>query len=70
MVLNLENKKSTNGGNLGLAGNLTRQLEQEQALELDSGVNLETNHLINLGQLVENWNIILEICYKLFISIN
>lgn len=53
VVLNLENKKSTNGGNLGLAGNLTRQLEQEQALELDSGVNLETNHLINLGQLVE-----------------
>lgn len=53
VVLNLENKNSTNGGNLGLAGNLTRQLEQEQALELDSGVNLETNHLINLGQLVE-----------------
>lgn len=54
VVLNLENKKkSSSGGNLGLAGNLTRQLEQEQTVELDGGLNIETNHLINLGQLVE-----------------
>ncbi|RLP64643.1 hypothetical protein L150_03397 [Candida albicans Ca529L] len=52
VVLNLENKKQVDG-NLGLAGNLTRQLEQEQSIELNGAINPETSHLINLGQLVE-----------------
>lgn len=43
--------KSTSS--LSLAGNLTRQLELSQSIELDLGMNLETNHLINLGQLIE-----------------
>lgn len=38
---------------LSLSGNLTRQLESTQVIELDGGVNLETNHLINLGTLIE-----------------
>ena len=57
-------------GNLGLAGNLTRQLEQEQSIELDGAINPETSHLINLGQLVEKLSTTLEICYKKCISTN
>lgn len=49
VILDLKSSQSS----LNLAGNLTRQLESSQSIDLDSGLNLETNHLINLGQLVE-----------------
>lgn len=49
VILDLKSSKSS----LNLAGNLTRQLQLSQSIELDGGLNLETNHLINLGQLIE-----------------
>ncbi|KAK6454861.1 F-actin-capping protein subunit beta [Scheffersomyces xylosifermentans] len=50
VILDLQNKSLSS---LSLSGNLTRQLESTSSIELDSGLNLETNHLINLGTLVE-----------------
>lgn len=50
VILDLQNKQTSS---LSLSGNLTRQLETSATAELDSGLNLETNHLIQLGQLVE-----------------
>lgn len=38
---------------LSLSGSLTRQMESSQTLSVDGATNLETAHLINLGQLVE-----------------
>ncbi|KAK6464146.1 F-actin-capping protein subunit beta [Scheffersomyces coipomensis] len=50
VILDLQNQKLSS---LSLSGTLTRQLESVQSIEVDGGVNLETNHLINLGTLVE-----------------
>ncbi|CAK9440992.1 uncharacterized protein LODBEIA_P48610 [Lodderomyces beijingensis] len=50
VILDLQSKSQNS---LSLSGNLTRQLEQTQLLDLTGGVNLETNHLINIGTLVE-----------------
>ncbi|KAG7665415.1 CAP2 [[Candida] subhashii] len=50
VILDLSNTKDSS---LSLSGNLTRQLESTQVIELDGGVNLESNHLINLGTLIE-----------------
>lgn len=50
---NIASKSGKNGKGLSLSGSITRQLEQSQVIDLDSGVNLETNHLINIGTLVE-----------------
>ncbi|KAI3402739.1 CAP2 [Candida oxycetoniae] len=50
VILDLQNKETNS---LSLSGNLTRQLEQSQLLDLNNGVNLETNHLINIGTMVE-----------------
>ncbi|CAI5759458.1 unnamed protein product [Candida verbasci] len=44
---------NSNEMNLSLSGNLIRQLETSQLVELNNGINLETQHLINLGQLIE-----------------
>jgi len=49
VILDLQNSSSS----LNLSGTMTRQLETVNSLELDAGLNLETNHLINLGQTVE-----------------
>lgn len=49
VILDLSSTTST----LSLSGSLTRQLETSQSLSVEGGVNLETTHLINLGQLVE-----------------
>ncbi|KAI5965776.1 CAP2 [Candida pseudojiufengensis] len=38
---------------LNLSGNLTRQFENSISIDVSSGVNLETNHLINIGQIIE-----------------
>ncbi|CAH6720361.1 F-actin-capping protein subunit beta [[Candida] jaroonii] len=46
VILNLSNKK------LSCSGNLTRQFESTKKFTNDT--NLETFHLINLGQLIEN----------------
>lgn len=50
VILDLQNKKLSS---LSLAGSLTRQLESTQSLSLDSALNVETAHLINLGTLIE-----------------
>lgn len=51
VILNLNNSKD-----LSVSGSLTRQFEQSKKFtgSNDTGANLETFHLINLGQLVEN----------------
>lgn len=50
VILDLQNSKRSS---LSLSGNLTRQLESSLSIDIDGAVNLETNHLINLGTLVE-----------------
>ncbi|RLV89546.1 F-actin-capping protein subunit beta [Spathaspora sp. JA1] len=51
VILDLQNSQVSS---LRLSGNLTRQLETSQVIELESGaVNVETFHLINLGTLIE-----------------
>ncbi|EGW35108.1 uncharacterized protein SPAPADRAFT_58249 [Spathaspora passalidarum NRRL Y-27907] len=50
VILDLQKSQ---GSSLSLSGNLTRQLETSQVVELEGGVNLETFHLINLGTLIE-----------------
>lgn len=49
VILDLQNKLATS---LSLSGTMTRQTETTQTLSLEGG-NLETAHLVNLGQLVE-----------------
>ena len=44
---------ASTASSLSLSGSLTRQVESSQSLSVEGGVNLETSHLINLGQLVE-----------------
>ncbi|KAI5955100.1 CAP2 [Candida jiufengensis] len=48
VILDLSSQTSLN-----LSGNLTRQFENFISIDLNGGINLETNHLINIGQLVE-----------------
>lgn len=50
VILDLSNSKVSS---LSLSGNLTRQIESSQSLNLDNALNLETAHLINLGTIVE-----------------
>lgn len=48
IILNLD----ANNNDMSLSGNLTRQFEVNK--KFDGATNLETFHLINLGQLIEN----------------
>lgn len=53
VILDLNGAQSAKPGQLSLSGNLTRQLETSASLTTEGAANLETAHLINLGQLVE-----------------
>ncbi|KAK6203472.1 F-actin-capping protein subunit beta [Scheffersomyces amazonensis] len=50
VILDLQNQKLSS---LSLSGSLTRQIETTQSIEIDGSTSLATNHLINLGTLVE-----------------
>ncbi|KAG7195850.1 F-actin-capping protein subunit beta [Scheffersomyces spartinae] len=53
VILDLSGAQSTKPGQLSLSGSLIRQLEASCSLTIEGATNLETAHLINLGQLVE-----------------
>ncbi|CUM66001.1 uncharacterized protein PRCAT00003655001 [Priceomyces carsonii] len=50
VILDLQDKGTSS---LSLSGSLTRQLESSNSLSLESGANLETVHLINIGTIIE-----------------